>query len=57
MAIILSIILFIVAIVTKAYGLIAVSVGVFLTYYIVWAIVKVFINISNNLHQINSKLK
>jgi len=56
-AIVMSIVLIIASIITKTYGLIAVGVGVFLTYLIVWAIVKVYINISNNLHQINSKIK
>ena len=57
LAIIGGIIMFFVALAIEEYGLILWSLAIILGYVIVWAVVKVYINISNNLHAINNKLK
>lgn len=57
LAIVGGIIMFFVALAIEEYGLILWSLAIILGYVIVWAFVKVYINISNNLHAINNKLE
>lgn len=38
-------------------ALAAIGIGVAITFVLSWAVIKVYVNISNNLHEINSKLK
>lgn len=56
LSIIVGIVLFFVALAIGQYALIVWGLGILLGYVIVWAFVKVYINISNNLHEINNKL-
>lgn len=56
LAVIGGIILFFVALVIEQYSLLIWSLISILGYLVIWAFVKVYINISNNLHAINYKL-
>lgn len=56
LAIIGGVVLFFTALGLEQYILMVWGLGVILGYVIIWAFVKVYINISNNLHEINYKL-
>lgn len=42
---------------TTDFALVGIGIGVAIAFVLSWAVIKVYINISNNLHEINSKLK
>ena len=56
-SIIAAVVLSFIAIGEEEFGFFLIGLGVLLIGLISWAIVKVMLNISNNLHEINSKLK
>ena len=57
LAIIGGVIVFFIALAEEEYGMLLWALVAVFGYLIVWAIVKVYINISNNLHSLNEKIK